>query len=203
MEIRWCLATLMPTIPPGSPEQGITGQQPEGRPSMGAIYSSQLAVANKDLPTHLPSQGQPSSPDITLLSGHILPDAKWSTLTTLGSDHLPITVSLSCQGKRALLLTTARLTGRDIQQRQRGNSPKYLCQPLTHKGKKSSGVSSATPEDTTSSAVMLGITAALSSMLCDSSSRREIRTALKSPHSAIKLLDKDIQCHILQEAQDQ
>ena len=57
-----------------------------------AVNSSQLAVANQDLPTRLLSQGQPSSPDITLLSGHLflLPDVTWSTLTTMGSDHLPL-----------------------------------------------------------------------------------------------------------------
>ena len=51
----------------------------------GAISSSQLAVANHDLSTHFP-------PDITILSGHLLPDVKWSTL---GAYHLPITVSFS------------------------------------------------------------------------------------------------------------
>ena len=61
----------------------------------GAVNSSQLAVANQDPPIRLPSQGQPSSPDVTLLSGHLLPDVTWSTLTTLGSDHLPIIISLS------------------------------------------------------------------------------------------------------------
>ena len=61
----------------------------------GAINSSQFAVENQDLPNRLPFQGQLSSSDITLLSGNLLPDAMWSTLTTLGSDHLHITVSLS------------------------------------------------------------------------------------------------------------
>ena len=53
-----------------------------------AVNSLQLAVANLDIPTSLPSHGQPSSPDITLLSGHLLPDVTWLTLTTLGFDHL-------------------------------------------------------------------------------------------------------------------
>ena len=55
-----------------------------------ATNSSQLVVANQDLHTRLPSEGQPSSPDITLLCGHLLPDATWSTLTTFGSDRLPL-----------------------------------------------------------------------------------------------------------------
>ena len=84
----------------------------------GAVNSSQLAVANQYLPTRLPSQGQPSSPDITLLSGHLLPDVTWSTLTNLGSDHLPITISVSShacphRGNHVLSRTSARPTGRD------------------------------------------------------------------------------------------
>ena len=67
-----------------------------GEALVGVINSSQHAVMKQDLHTCLPSQGLPSSPEITFLSGHLLPDATWSTLTTLGSDH-PITVSLSSQ----------------------------------------------------------------------------------------------------------
>ena len=52
-------------------------------------------MANQDLSTRLPSQGHPTSPDIPLMSGHLLPDVTLSTFTSLGSDHLPITVSLS------------------------------------------------------------------------------------------------------------
>ena len=42
--------------------------------------------------------------------------------------------------------------------------PCYICQPPALLGEKSSGVSSATPEDTTSPAIMLWITVALSPM---------------------------------------
>ena len=72
---------------------------------------------------------------------------------------------------------SARLTAKDIQQSRRGDSLKHLCQPPALLGKKSSGVFSATSEDTTSPAVMLGIFAALSQMLCDLSSWREISAA--------------------------
>ena len=75
-----------PTIPPSSPKQGMIGQQPKGKPSLG-----RSTVRNRNLPTSLPSLGQPSSPDITLLKEHLLPNVTWSTLTTLGSDHLPKT----------------------------------------------------------------------------------------------------------------
>ena len=51
---------------------------------------------------------------------------------------------------------------------------------------------------------MLGFTAALSPMLCDPSSRREISAAPTTPFDpAIKQLDRDFQRHIRQEAQDQ
>ena len=58
-----------------------------------AINSSQLTVVNLDHPTRLPSKCQASSPDNTLLSGHLVPDVTWSTLTTLGPDHIPRTIS--------------------------------------------------------------------------------------------------------------
>ena len=73
-----------------------------GKTLDGTINSSQLAVAKLDLPTYLSSQGQPSPPDITLLSVLLLPDVRWSTLTILGSDHLPITVSLSSHAPLSL-----------------------------------------------------------------------------------------------------
>ena len=61
---------------------------------------------------------------------------------------------------------------------QTGYSLTPLYQPPALLGKKSSGVSSATPEDTISPAVMLGTIAALSPKLCDPSSRRETSAAL-------------------------
>ena len=57
------------------------------------VNSSQVLVTNLDLPTHLLSQGQFSLPDVTLLNGLLLPDVIWFTHTTLGSDHLPISIS--------------------------------------------------------------------------------------------------------------
>ena len=121
----------------------------------GAINSLQLAVTNQDLPTRLPSQGQHYSPDITFLSRHLLPDVMWSTLTTLGSDHLPITVTHSSHaptghGKCVLLQTSARPNGRHSQKSQRGTSLRHHCQPPALLKEKSSGVFSATPEDTIS-----------------------------------------------------
>ena len=81
------------------------------------------------------------------------------------------------RGKLVPTRTSVRLTGRDSQQSQRGDSLKHLCQPPALLGKKSSGASSATPKDTTSSVVIWEITAALSPILCDPSSRKEISAA--------------------------
>ena len=60
-------------------------------------------------------------------------------------------------------------------------------------------------ENTASPAVMSGITAALSQMLCVPSFQREICAALMNRvlDPAIKLLDRDIQWHFRQETQDQ
>ena len=77
--------------------------------------------------------------------------------------------------------TPARLTGRDSQQSQKGDSLKHLCQPPALLGEKVSRRILSDAEDTTSPAVMLGITAALSPMLCDPSSRREISAASLTP----------------------
>ena len=82
VDSRWCLATLMPTIPPGSPEQEMIGQRPEVKRLMGpyTVRSSMLQTKISLLT---------SPPDITLLSGHLLPDVTWSTLTSLGTYHAP------------------------------------------------------------------------------------------------------------------
>ena len=57
----------------------------------------------------------------------------WSTLSSLGSDHLPITVSLYCHAspsprKARPTRTSARLTGtgRDSKESQKGHSLKHL-----------------------------------------------------------------------------
>ena len=86
VEIKWCMATSTPTIPSGSPGQEMTWQRGQRHE---VVNSMKLAVANLDMPTRLPSHGQPSSPDITLLSEYLLPDVTWSTLTTLGYDQPP------------------------------------------------------------------------------------------------------------------
>ena len=110
VETRWCSANSTPTIPSGSPKQEMTGEQPEGRLSTGrSAVRNSLCKPISPYPTPLPGrQGQPSSPDITLLSGNLLPDVAWSTkldLTTTPRPH---------RGKRVLLRTSARLAGREF-----------------------------------------------------------------------------------------
>jgi hypothetical protein len=59
-----------------------------------AADSCDLCVLNTNLPTCLPCAGNQalSSPDVSLISSHLVPSVTWSTHTTLNSDHLPITV---------------------------------------------------------------------------------------------------------------
>ena len=125
------------------------------------INSSRLEVTNLNLPTRLPSQDQPSSSDITLPNGNLLPDVTWSTLTTLGSDYLPRTI---------FLFSHASPSPRKVPQGWLGG--------IHSRVRESSCVVSATPEEIIYLVVMLEITAALSRNLYDSSSRREISATL-------------------------
>ena len=59
------------------------------------IGNTQFGVLNENLPTRLPRNGRPTSPDITLASTSLLPSAEWNVLTQLCSDHLPIVTTLS------------------------------------------------------------------------------------------------------------
>ena len=59
-----------------------------------SIDSSSFISLNVDTPTRLPPSGNPSSPDISLVSAHLAPSFTWSTSITLNSDHLPILLSI-------------------------------------------------------------------------------------------------------------
>ena len=92
---------------------------------LGLHTISDIMVANLDLPTRLPSQGQPSLPDTTFLSGHLLPDV-------VHPHHRRFVPTRA----------SARLTARDLQQRQSQRGGDLLnphCQPPALPGKKSSG----------------------------------------------------------------
>ena len=43
-----------------------------------AVLLTELCFLNEDSPTLLPSSGPPSSPDVTMISGHLLLDSTWS-----------------------------------------------------------------------------------------------------------------------------
>ena len=58
------------------------------------IGDSNFGVLNTEHPTRLPANGDPTSPDISLASLSLLPYTTWRTQRSLGSDHLPIIISL-------------------------------------------------------------------------------------------------------------
>ena len=62
-----------------------------------AIDNSDFAVLNEATQTRVPfaANHQPSSPDITVVSAHLLTAFTWTALTTLHSDHLPICLSFT------------------------------------------------------------------------------------------------------------
>ena len=51
-------------------------------------------ILNWDSPTRLPGNANPSSPDVSLASASLITSTNWQTKTNLGSDHLPILISL-------------------------------------------------------------------------------------------------------------
>ena len=51
-------------------------------------------ILNWDTPTRLPGNATPSSPDVSLASASLITSSNWQTKTTMGSDHLPILISL-------------------------------------------------------------------------------------------------------------
>ena len=59
-----------------------------------SISISSFAVLNKDLPTRLPGNANPSSPDVLLASASLITSSDWQTHTTMSSDHLPILIGL-------------------------------------------------------------------------------------------------------------
>ncbi|KAH7684498.1 pol-like protein, partial [Aphelenchoides avenae] len=58
------------------------------------MLDSNYGVLNEDTPSRLPSAGEPTSPDVSLASSSLLTSAEWQTLVALGSDHLPILITL-------------------------------------------------------------------------------------------------------------
>ena len=65
-----------------------------GRNLAEEIGNADYGVLNEDHPTRLPTNGTPSSPDIAMASLSLLPYVTWETKTELGSDHLPILITV-------------------------------------------------------------------------------------------------------------
>ena len=57
-------------------------------------HGSNFGILNWDSPTRLPGNANPSSPDVSLASASLITSTNWQTKTNLGSDHLPILISL-------------------------------------------------------------------------------------------------------------
>ena len=58
------------------------------------VSGSNFGILNWDSPTRLPWNAYPSSPDVSLASVSLITSTNWQTKTNLGSDHLPILISL-------------------------------------------------------------------------------------------------------------
>ena len=58
------------------------------------INGTNFGILNWDTPTRLPGNATPSSPDVSLASASLITSSNWQTKTTMGSDHLPILISL-------------------------------------------------------------------------------------------------------------
>ena len=53
-----------------------------------------FGIFNNGLPSMLPTNGNPSAPDISIVNGHIAPDCTWCTQLHLGSNHIPALIQL-------------------------------------------------------------------------------------------------------------
>ena len=58
------------------------------------ISGSNFGILNWDSPTRLPGNANPFYPDVLLASASLITSINWQTKTNLGSDHLPILISL-------------------------------------------------------------------------------------------------------------
>jgi len=70
------------------------GQQ-RGETLNDSINSSNLISINDHHPTRLPTHGNPSSPDLSIISAHLAADSSWKTHISLNSDHHPITIDIN------------------------------------------------------------------------------------------------------------
>ena len=71
-----------------------TSTDTRGKNLADSICNFDFGILNWDTPTRLPSNATPSSPDVSLASSSLITSTNWNTITTLGSDHLPILIRL-------------------------------------------------------------------------------------------------------------
>jgi hypothetical protein len=55
-----------------------------------------ITLNDPDVPTRLPQNGSPSSPDVALASAHVALACTWTSHVHLNSDHFPVTIALPC-----------------------------------------------------------------------------------------------------------
>ena len=65
-----------------------------GRKIAYSINGSDYGILNWESPTRVPTNAEPSSPDVSLASAFLITSCSWQTLSTLSSDHLPILIRL-------------------------------------------------------------------------------------------------------------
>ena len=58
------------------------------------MYGFNFSILNWDSPTRLPGNANSSSPDVVLAAASLIASSNRQTKTNLGSDHLPILISL-------------------------------------------------------------------------------------------------------------
>ena len=66
----------------------------KGKRMDDSINGSDYGILNWYSPTRVPSNAEPSLPDVSLASISLTTSCSWQTLSTLSSDHIPILIRL-------------------------------------------------------------------------------------------------------------
>ena len=74
--------------------RGTQAQQIREATYWRTLSLDHFSILNWDSPTRLPSNGNPSSPDVSIASASLITSTNWQKKTNLGADHLPILISL-------------------------------------------------------------------------------------------------------------
>ena len=76
------------------PSWHSTSTDARGRSLADTINGSNYGPLNEDSPTRVPTNGEVSSPDVSLASSSLIAPSSWQTLSSLSSDHLPVLIKL-------------------------------------------------------------------------------------------------------------